>query len=86
MVEKEVTTPGSSANERFVSAMRDELKNDTELVKQIPEACLGCSTAWLHTVRGRVDRLQGCKGLSEETFATSAETLGQFSVTLCHLP
>ena len=56
-------TPGGKANANFVASMQED---HPKLAKSIPNQCLGCSSAWLHALRGRSERLADCSGREEE--------------------
>jgi hypothetical protein len=70
-------SPGAQANQDFIDRIWAE---ETQLQEQVPDACLGCSTAWLYAHHGRGEaRLAACPGRSEVA-------IGELSVMACHLP
>ena len=73
-------TPGGKANANFVASMQED---HPKLAKSIPNQCLGCSSAWLHALRGRADRLKDCPGREEVIIEFTGELVAQH---FCHLP
>lgn len=77
--EPEVTA-GARANTNFIASMQEQ---HPELAELVPEQCSECSSAWLHALRDRVDRLTDCPGREEVT----AEITGKLVTRhFCRLP
>lgn len=74
------TTPGGKANTDFVASTRED---HPELIGSIPDQCLGCSSACLHALRGRAERLENCPGREEVTIEFAGKLVAQH---FCHLP
>jgi len=73
-------TPGGKANADFVASMSED---HPELAESIPVQCLECSSAWLHALRGRANRLENCPGRKNETMEFAGKLVTQY---FCHLP